>query len=276
MTTFAKKGRSYTLEGQSVVSVTTAIGVLDKPALVTWAARMSASYAIENWAELDGLPLMERAKRIEDARWNSNRAATTKGHRVHALAEAVAQGKDVKVPEDLSRAGVEAYARLMDQWDMTTVATELPVANTDYWYAGTADLIVDSPRLGRVLLDAKTGKSIYSEVALQLAGYRYATDCLREVVEVGPRGGKKTRLEQQPMPEIDRTMVIHVHDDAVSLHPIETGPDVFDQFVRLVYLHDEWVKRTGWKYRDDPSFNPPVREPIFPEISDTELANLPA
>lgn len=276
MTTFEKKGRSYTLDGESVTSVTTAIGVLDKPALVSWAARMSASYAVENWAELDRIPLMERAKRIEDARWNANRAATTKGHRIHALCEAVAHGQTVTVPDDLSQASVEAGARLLDQWEMTTVATELPVANGTYLYAGTADLVVSSPRLGNVLLDWKTGKSIYSEVALQLAAYRYAELCLETVVEVGPRGGKKPVLYQRPMLQIDRTMAVHVHDDSVSLHPVETGPDVFDQFLRLLYLHDDWIRRTGWNFRKDATYDNPVREPIFPEISDTELADIPA
>lgn len=276
MASFAKKGRSYTLDGEPVTSVTTAIGVLDKPALVSWAARMSASYAVENWDELAGLPMMERAKRIEDARWNSNRAATTKGHRIHALAEAVAKGEHVRVPDDLSQAAIEAYARMLDQWQMTTVATELPVANDEFLYAGTADLVVTSPRLGSVLLDAKTGKNIYSEVALQLSAYRNANLRLQEVTEVGPRGGRRTALLQLPMFEIDRTMVVHVHDDAVSLQPVESGPAVFDQFVRLLYLHDDWIRRTGWNFRKDASYDPPVREPIFPEISDTDLAHIPA
>lgn len=274
MTRFMKKGRAYRIDGQSVTSVTTAIGVLDKPALVNWSARMSADYAAEHWDELAAVPVMTRHERILKARFNSNRAATTKGHRIHSIAEALAHGQTVQIPDDLEREGIEAYARMLDQWEMTTVATELPVCSTEWLYAGTADLVVSSPRLGTVLLDAKTGKSIYSEVALQLAAYRNADLRLEEQIEIGPLGGKETVLVERPMHEIDRTMAAHI-TDSVALHPVETGPEIFDQFVRLLYLHDEWVLRTGWDHRNEVDFDPPVCDPIFPEISDTALADIP-
>ena len=56
--------------GRKVPGVTTVIGNgVPKPALVGWAARTTAAYAIDYWDELAELPVSERITRLEKARF---------------------------------------------------------------------------------------------------------------------------------------------------------------------------------------------------------------
>lgn len=260
---------SYTLDGQLVPGVTTICGVLDKPALVTWAARETAAYADDNWARLSEMRSADRIAALEKARFQTNRKATTKGTRIHAMAEQLAHGKEVTVPVEI-RPQVEAVARFLDQWEWETVVTESPVANTSYRYAGTADAVLHNDRFGNVLLDWKTGKGIYDEVALQLAAYKNCDLRLEEQTTIGPRGGKKTEWVEAAMPQIDQCMVAHVHEESIELHPVVTDDSVFTMFLYELELLEGWVKRTSWRYRSDDSFSPTIGDPIWPETGDPE------
>jgi hypothetical protein len=255
-------GHSYMLDGTKVPGVTTIIGKLDKPALIDWAARKSAGYAIDHWDELTELPLMERAKLIQDARWDSNKKAIVRGNRIHALAEKLGVEGEAQPPAELL-SQVEAYARFLDRWDMESVATEASIAHTEYRYAGTLDAIVKSPKLGTILMDVKTGQSVWGEVALQLAAYRYA-DLLQTATEtVGPRGGRKAGIPtEEPMPPVDACYVAHVLGDDVELLPVSVDEYTFETFLYLqeIYLwHEQATNRNSEYYR------PPVGAAIYPE-----------
>ena len=58
------RGHTYRIDGQRVPSVTGIMKMLDKPALIAWAARMSAGYAIDHWDELAAKPLSARHRLI--------------------------------------------------------------------------------------------------------------------------------------------------------------------------------------------------------------------
>lgn len=263
-------GHSYRLDGHKIPGATTVIGTLDKPALVGWAAKESASYAVENWDRLSGLGQIERFDAIKDARFDTNKKAVVRGNRIHALGERLAKGEQVDVPDEIT-GPVEAYARFLDLWDFETLSTESPVCRTDYRYAGTLDAIVKNDRFGTVLLDVKTGSKVYSEVSLQLAAYRYANVMLEEVVQVGPRGGKKPSLwVEKPMIPVDRAMVAHVLADTVELVPVVADEQIWSTFLFLVEVYETWIRRTDWKMRDDPAFSPTVGKPIFPEDVDDD------
>ena len=261
----AGAGHSYRLDGYDVPGVTTIIGTLDKPALVNWAAEQSASFAVENWARLSEVPMVERLKQIQNARYNTNRAAIVKGNRLHAMAERLQRtGDSGEVPPEILP-GVEALARFLDDWEIDTIHAEAPVANTAYRYAGTLDTIATSPRLGTILLDYKTGKGVYDETALQLAAYK-ACDLLLQPREViGPRGGKSTVWDEHPMPEIDGCYVAHVLADAVELHPITVDDDVLRAFLHLREVYARWIERTAYKFRGTPNYAPTVGKPIYLE-----------
>ena len=96
-------GHGYTLDGHKIPGVTTIIGkTLDKPALVGWAANTTARYAVENWAHLSAVDPIARYEELSRARFNTVKKAADQGTRIHAMAEQIALGREVEVPEEIS------------------------------------------------------------------------------------------------------------------------------------------------------------------------------
>lgn len=209
------RGHAYYLDGQKLPGVTTILGDgLAKPALINWAAKTVAGYAIDNWADLTLEKPSERLKVLEKAHYADRDAAGKRGTEVHHLAEKLSKGEEVTVPDELA-GHVDAYVRFLDDFDPQVVLTETPVVSLTAWpYAGTFDLIADFPGLNqRLLCDVKTARSgVFPDNALQLAAYRYATH------RPGPGD------ELLPMPEVDGCAVIHVRSDGYSLVPVQAGP----------------------------------------------------
>ena len=269
---------SYYLDGMKVPGVTSIIGVLDKPALVNWAATSVAEHAINNWERLSGMTLVNRYEELKQAHRLKNKEAIVRGKRIHALAERISVGEAVD-PQDASLvAAARAYADLLDAWELEPVMLEASVLNRDYLYAGTLDGVFTSPRLGTIIADTKTGKRAFSEVALQLAAYRNADVYLEERPRTGPRGGKlPSDWVERPMPSVDGAVVIHIEretDDSPAvahLQPVQAGPDIFEQFLYLREVFAGWVERTGYDHRKSESYNPPVGAPLYPEQPDDEI-----
>ena len=240
-------GHSYRLDGHKIPGVTTVIGILDKSGpLKQWAANLAAEEAVEHWAELSGLPVVQRLDRIRYAHKKTLRQASVRGTRIHALGEKVAHGLDVQVPDEYV-GPVEAYARFLDRWQIETHSTELPVCHTGYRFGGTADGIASSPLLADgepFLFDVKTGKGVYAETALQLAAYRFADVALVDGAEVSmPATG-------------ERAYVAHVLADDVELLPVDAGPATAKAFLFALALY-RWRESCG----DDP----PVGRAVWPE-----------
>jgi hypothetical protein len=223
------KGHSYVdANGAKVPGVTTIMGNgVPKPALINWAANTTAGYAIDHWDELSEMAPSVRLAKLKEARYADRDAAANRGTAVHTLAEKLVLGKEVDVPDELA-GHVESYVRFLDEWDVQPVLTEFVVVSHRHGYAGTGDLIadlVDPTRPGervRWLLDVKTSRSgVYGETALQLAGYRYADFYLNAAGD------------EEALPVVQRTGVIHVRADGYDLVPVEAGPD---QFRALLYV----------------------------------------
>ena len=75
-----------------VTSVTTLLNLLAKPALVKWAARSAADYAVDHWDDLAALPLTERQKMIAGAPEQSRDQKAASGTAIHSLAEDMIAG----------------------------------------------------------------------------------------------------------------------------------------------------------------------------------------
>lgn len=261
------KSHSYTINGAWVPGVTSVIGVLDKPALVAWAANETAAYADEHWAELSELRSADRIERLKKARFQTNRKAIVRGNRVHALGERVSKGEQIDEGEidPALRPWIDAYARFLDDWDIEILHTEIPVGKLDYLYAGTADAFAYSPRLGTFVLDLKTGKGVYSEVGLQLAAYRYADIGLQQVEKIGPRGGVKTEWQEVALPDVDGAYVAHLHEDSVEFHEVKADQQTFESFLYLREIYDSWVRPTSWDTRNSEEHIRIIGDPIYPE-----------
>lgn len=271
------KGHSYTLDGHRLPGVTTIINTLDKPALLNWAATETARYAIDHWERLTGITTINRFEELKNARFTKTKEAQVTGKRIHSLGERLAKGEEVEVPPEL-RGPVQAYADLLDAWDFQAMALEAPCVNLDYRYAGTFDAILTSPKTGPLMVDIKTGKRAYSDVALQLAAYRYTDLFLEEVEQFGPRGGRRPSVwVERDMPEVAGAAVIHIERDtdespaAASLLPVQAGEAEWSTFLHLQEIYETWIKRTDYRHKDGPDWAPPIGEALYPEMNPDEI-----
>lgn len=268
------RGHSYYLDGEKAVGVTTVLNALPKPALVPWAAGAVGEFVAEAIDHVDGHYLADRlvtelgaAARDLNKAWpdkfsrtkaaevmkalpyRERDAAANKGTRVHDLAERLAAGDEVEVPDELV-GHVDSYLRFRDEWEPYDEVTEFVVINRGVRpaYMGTADLecrFRAAPELGRCLVDIKTNRSgPFGEVALQLAAYRYAESRLT------PDG------DEEEMPEFDNCLVLWVRADGYDLVPFTAGPREFRDFQYVAQVY-EFTQRDR-SLRGD-ALLPPVR-----------------
>ena len=193
-------------------SVTTILGIKDKPALVPWAKRETAACAIRN---LDVLTRMvehggpeaavDWLKKIPDYRRDTS---ANLGSAVHAAAEAIGRGEPLEVDEAV-RPFVAAYRRdFLEVFRPKFLAVEAMVCSLRYEYGGTADAFVEID--GETwLIDYKTGSGVYPDTALQLAG-------LARAQFIG-RPGDPT---QYPIPVATRFGVLHIRPEGARLLPV--------------------------------------------------------
>jgi hypothetical protein len=219
------RGHSYTLDGEKVLSVTQILGAsMAKPALTTWAAKAAAEYAVDHWDELLELGPSNRLQLISAAPWRETQAKAARGTLIHDLASRLVAGQEVDVTDEV-RGHVDSYLKFCDDWQLQELLVEVPVGAggaRNRAYAGTLDLVaVLSQTFDDAetwILDIKTGKGVYPEVALQLAAYRYAEFYADE------------QGQPQPLPHIDRAGVVHLHDHGYDLYPVEAGRAEFLTF----------------------------------------------
>lgn len=217
------RGHGYKLDGEKIIGVTTAIDVLDKPALREWYSRQAAARAVDEWDQIAQMPISERLSYIQRGPRATVRDAAMRGTEIHRHGQALAEGRETEVPDEY-RGPVEAYARWLDEWDVSPWAVETPLASAQHKYGGTADLW---GRIGArdnafALLDIKSGRGVYDETGLQLAAYRYADLLQREKgVEVA-------------VPEVDLVYVAHVLPDTVRMLPVVADEGVFRQFLYVL------------------------------------------
>jgi hypothetical protein len=229
-TTFRRKygnGHSYTLDGvPKVKGVTTMMRGLPKD-LERYFTEYTAGFAIDNWDRLSGLSIEERRKEIAGATKKRFEAAGAKGTAVHKLAERLAKGEEVEVP-DAIRGRVEACVQFLDDYRFEVDLTEPALFSRRHKYAGSADffgsaVVPGSAARVRVLGDWKTSASgPWGSMAFQLAGYRYADFYKLDGDDA-----------EYPVPEVDECWIIWIRDDGYDVSPMHVTPEVHRQ---LLYI----------------------------------------
>jgi hypothetical protein len=162
------KGRHYPhpVTGELLPSITNVLSVINKPALVGWAAREVALKAWELRRSLAEMGEADALQVLKGAPYRKSGRAAERGTTIHAYLEARVRGLEPDVVDGEAKkfqAGAEAW---LAEWDPEPLATELTVFADEY--AGTGDLWCR--RGDRVcIVDFKTGKGIYAEASLQIA-----------------------------------------------------------------------------------------------------------
>jgi len=230
-------GHTYWADGQQLPGVTTILKQLPKDALIEWAGRTTAEYAVDHWDDLADLKPSERLKKLNKARYEERDQAARKGVKVHQLAEALAADREVSVPEYLA-GHVDSYLRFLREWDPDPVAMELVVCNRQVIYCGTADLVAHMA--GQVwMLDIKTGRSgIWPEAAAQVCAYARA-----ETYTTAGEDGAEHPLADLG---ITRCGALHVRADGYDLRPLDSGDQVWLTFRHLAWLHHHADEMASW------------------------------
>lgn len=191
------RSRRYRVGDKLFASVTSALRVLDKPALVRWSGAVQRDHDVEAFISLvqdmSGiLPKGEGLRKIALDRIGHKLACYIKrdtagdiGTQMHALIEYELKRrlgyhgleKPVLPNNAEGEAALWAYLHFED-WEksvgLVPVAMECKVSSA-YAYAGRFDLL-SYVEDALSILDWKTGKDIYVEAHLQNAAYRHATN----------------------------------------------------------------------------------------------------
>lgn len=162
------KGRHYRHPETELLvpSVTNVLAMLNKPALVGWAAREVAMLAATMREVLPQMSYEDTVDLLKGAASRKGNSAGARGTTIHSWLEDMLLGR--KPPELTGQAlDYEAAAQSWyDTFDPEVIATETTMFADGY--AGTADAVVRMH--GEVwLLDFKTSKAVYGEAALQAA-----------------------------------------------------------------------------------------------------------
>lgn len=254
-TTSKSGSRFYTWRQNNLWSATTLIsGGVPKPALLPWGIKSVAEGVVKQRAIfLEMLKACETPDACaqgnfcgpcdQTIRWAKSlpyslrdRAADL-GTLVHEWIEADRLGKPMpKVPTQVEPY-LASFRQFVADFNPAYEATEATVINLTERYAGTLDAIVTltlplHEQPARYVLDAKSGKNVYAETALQLAFYRWAEF-------IGAPDGS-----EQPMPQTDGGLALHLSPQGYRLIEVQCDETVFRAalYAREVY---RWVNETS-------------------------------
>ncbi|UJB43613.1 hypothetical protein [Streptomyces sp. A1-5] len=230
--------------------VTSVIGMLPKPFLMYWSAKLTAELAVDSLPFVAQMAERDRQGAIDYLKGASRRYTKLRadvGSQAHDLFERMIRGEHVgHVHPDL-----EPYrARFADF--LQAVNPRLERAEDVAWsdtheYAGSFDAVLTvwldadgrptpdrsgAPHL--LMVDWKTSKDTYADVALQMSAYAHADRI------IAPDGAA------EPMPTFDGAAVLHITPDQWALKPVRIDADVFAFFLALrkTFTWDRQVSKT--------------------------------
>ena len=235
-------------------SVTTVLGLVDKPALIQWAADRTLDWAVDN-ASLLFVKEKEAAKKWGRYRWADVRNERAEvGTGIHETIEAQHTGSwNFPVLDD-------EQVRIMQQWDRLNEQYEFVPHRSEFtvWslaerngvlldYAGTADGLWDITDLStgesweNLIIDLKTSKNTWPEHWTQLSAL-YNADYIMDKTD-----DKWTEVELPA--NKSGTAIIHLREDKASV-TVETDKTLlhlqYEQF--LAYRHVWGTKKETDNY----------------------------
>lgn len=266
------QGRYYThpKTGELLVSVTNVLSTcMAKPALVPWAAKITAEKAVATTPALVASLRIKpcKPKRVADecGRCTPCLTKTIKrevtvvrekasdlGTRIHHHADAHVTGRQVPHDDEVEPY-LEQYLRFLDDFgiDLTTdvEAAELTVAHPKLGLAGTLDLLLHLPLDGTFdnttkalpegqralwLVDIKTSATkpadtVYDEMPLQLTALKNATEMWLPDDTVAPM-----------VKGITGCAVLNLRTDSYALIPLPSGAREWDAYKGLL-AGTKWI-----------------------------------
>jgi hypothetical protein len=233
-----------------VPGVTSVVGMLPKPFLMFWAAKMTAELAVDSLPFVEQMAQRDRQGAVDYLKGASRRYTKVRadvGSDAHDLFERMIRGEYVgSVHPDLVPYR-DHFADFLDTVNPELVRAEDVAWSDAHEYAGSFDAVLrvwigddgkptpdrsGTPHL--LMCDWKTSKDTYPDVALQMSAYAHADRIIR------PDG------TSEPMPEFDGAAVLHITPDQWAFKPVRIDRDVFEFFLTLrkVFDWDRDVSKT--------------------------------
>ncbi|MFJ9671098.1 hypothetical protein ACIRP5_09970 [Streptomyces sp. NPDC101221] len=214
---------------EKVPGVTSVVGMLPKPFLVFWAAKMTAEAAVDNLAAVESIARNDRDGAVDylkgaHRRYTKHRADI--GSDAHDLFERLIRGEFVprRLHPDL-QPYADNFREFLDVVQPELIRAEDVAWSDTHKYAGSFDALLrikdEDGSPVTVIADWKTSKATYPDVALQMAAYGFA-DRL-----IDPDGNS------EPMPHIDAAAVLHVTPDQWAFKPVRFDAEVYGHFLTL-------------------------------------------
>lgn len=245
---------------EAFTSVTTVLGILERPALPPWYGKLASAYTMENRnliVEYAERPVCEDGKcryclvcMMKHAGHEGDRQrdkAGMLGTRVHDVAEYYAlNGVTGDYGQDIA-GRVAAFLDFVEQHRVTFQHTELTVLNRTYGYAGTLDAVLTcgwmplkQKKMGLIgvpmITDYKTSRYLDRRMAMQLAAYAHA-----ETIMI--RDGREYEM---PKFHDDYGLSLHIEADAYGLRTADIGPEMFQRFLNVLQVYKDQASQAGW------------------------------
>ena len=198
------RARFYQIPGVGeCVSVTSALDIIAKPALVPWSVNQERDRAHERLLtvltrtpppSLDAIwDEMEALRKTPQAHLKASKDAAAIGTAAHAYIEwrtkqllRTDAGPEPVIP-DAARLAVMAWEDWAKAVDFMPIFAERVVYHARYGYAGTLDVLAWVKGVATVI-DWKTGRAVYSEAFLQNIAYRAALASMPDMPEAPAQG----------------------------------------------------------------------------------------
>ena len=164
-------------EWQVKPSVTTLLGVLDKPALVQWAANMAVDFIQENLKvgeALDEITIGDLCSNARSAHRKYTKKACDVGTLVHQrLAEFLESGEVRSPVNEQAKSGFDAGIEWLQKHNAKALVVEGRAYSREFGFTATTDFIGEVDGINAVL-DFKTSKDLYENYYWQIAAYAQA------------------------------------------------------------------------------------------------------
>lgn len=233
-----------------VPGVTSVIQMLPKPFLAFWNAKMVAELAVDSLPFVEQMAQRDRQGAIDYLKGAARRYTKMRsdvGSQAHDLFERLMRGEPVnRVHPDL-----EPYRRnfldFLEKVNPELLRAEDVAWSDEHEYAGSFDAILrvwldeaGNPTPDRsgephsLMVDWKTSKDTYPDVALQMSAYAHAS------VIIDSEGIRS------PMPDFDGAGVLHITADQWAFKPVNISNEVFGYFLHLraIFNWDREVSKT--------------------------------
>jgi len=216
------QGRKYVWPptGEVFPSVTTILSAINKPQLIDWAAKQAAIYAVKEQPRLSKMEASLAVNEIATTHKRITELSSEIGTHVHECIES-------QINEDMEEHNPwPEQMRHFDAWKQVYqpefLLTEATVYNRSVCYAGTLDIVANINGV-TTLIDIKTGKSIWPEVALQCAAYANGEF-------IGRHDTVNDKWCEMKPPVIEAAAVLHLRMTGWRFVEVDISPEVFQSF----------------------------------------------